>query len=51
MRNDRERLIDMLEAISQIEKYGIQGKDRFTRDELIQTWMVHYCNDYWGGSK
>ncbi|MDJ0554886.1 MAG: nucleotidyltransferase [Microcoleaceae cyanobacterium MO_207.B10] len=42
MRDDRERLIDMLEAIYQIEKYAIQGKDRFTGDELIQTWMVHH---------
>ena len=41
MRDDPERLIDMLEAISQIEKYAIQGKDSFTGDELIQTWMVH----------
>ena len=42
MRDDRERLRDMLEAISQIEKYVIQGKDRFTEDELIQTWMIHH---------
>ena len=42
MRDDRERLRDMLEAISQIEKYTIQGKDKFTEDELIQTWMIHH---------
>jgi uncharacterized protein with HEPN domain len=42
MRDDRERLRDMLEAISQIEKYAIQGKDRFIGDELIQTWMIHH---------
>ncbi len=42
MRDDRERLRDMLEAISQIEKYAIKGKDRFTDDELIQTWMIHH---------
>ncbi|MDJ0579215.1 DUF86 domain-containing protein [Crocosphaera sp.] len=42
MRDDRERLRDMLEAISQIEKYAIQGQDRFTEDELIQTWMIHH---------
>ncbi|WP_107670451.1 DUF86 domain-containing protein [Cyanothece sp. BG0011] len=42
MRDDRERLRDMLEAIAQIEKYAIQGKDRFTEDELIQTWMIHH---------
>ncbi len=42
MRDDRERLRDMLDAIHQIEKYAIQGKDRFTEDELIQTWMIHH---------
>ncbi len=42
MRDDRERLRDMFEAISQIEQYAIQGKDRFTEDELIQTWMIHH---------
>lgn len=42
MRDDKERLRDILEAISQIEKYAIQGKDRFTDNELIQTWMIHH---------
>jgi uncharacterized protein with HEPN domain len=42
MRDDPERLKDMLDAISQIEKYLIQGKDRFMQDELIQTWMIHH---------
>jgi uncharacterized protein with HEPN domain len=42
MRDDGERLRDMLEAISQIEKYVILGKDKFTEDELIQIWIIHH---------
>lgn len=42
MRNDRERLRDILEAISQIEKYAIQGQTEFQRNELIQVWVVHH---------
>ncbi len=42
MRNDRERLQDILDAINQIEKYAIQGKDKFMEDELIQTWIIHH---------
>ncbi|MDJ0728610.1 MAG: DUF86 domain-containing protein [Crocosphaera sp.] len=42
MRDDRERSQDILDAINQIEKYAVQGKDRFMEDELIQTWIVHH---------
>lgn len=42
MRDDKERLNDILDAINQIEKYSVQGKDRFIEDELIQTWVVHH---------
>lgn len=42
MRNERERLLDILEAIERIEKYGEEGKDAFEADELIQTWIVHH---------
>ncbi len=42
MRGDRERLFDIHEAIQRIERYAIQGRAALTRDELIQTWMVHY---------
>ena len=37
MRDDRERLLDILEAIDQIEKYAARGREAFERDELIQT--------------
>ena len=42
MRNERERLLDILEAIERIEKYAQEGKDAFESDELIQTWIVHH---------
>ncbi len=42
MRNDRERLLDILESIERIEKYAARGQEAFTTDELIQTWIVHH---------
>lgn len=42
MRSDRERLLDILEAIERIEKYAAEGKKAFESDELIQNWMVHH---------
>ena len=42
MRGERERLLDILEAIERIEKYAEEGKDAFEEDELIQTWIVHH---------
>ena len=41
MRSDRERLLDILEAIERIEKYAARGKEAFLADELIQNWMVN----------
>jgi uncharacterized protein with HEPN domain len=42
MRYDRERLLDMLEAIEKIESYASQGRMTFDNDELVQTWVVHH---------
>jgi uncharacterized protein with HEPN domain len=42
MRQDGERLQDILEAIGQIERYVLRGKDAFQTDELVQIWMVHH---------
>ena len=42
MRSERERLLDMLEAIERIEKYALQGKGAFLADELLQNWMVNH---------
>ena len=42
MRNNHERLQDILDAIAQIEKYATQGKDSFEQNELVQVWIVHH---------
>ena len=42
MRDDRTRLQDILEAVEHIEKYGARGRAAFERDELVQTWIIHY---------
>ena len=42
MRSDRERLLDILEAIEQIEKYVGKGRSAIEQDELLQTWFVHH---------
>jgi uncharacterized protein with HEPN domain len=42
MRNDRERLLDILEAIEKIEKRVGSDRKAFDRDELLQVWAVHY---------
>ena len=36
MRNDRERLLDMLEAIEAVNRYAAKGRTAFDNDELIQ---------------
>ena len=42
MREDREKILDIREAIEQVEKHAVEGKDAFDRDELIQIWMIHH---------
>jgi uncharacterized protein with HEPN domain len=42
VRNDCERLHDILEAIIRIERYAEQGKGTFEQDELIQTWIAYH---------
>jgi len=42
MRDDRERLLDIAEAIERIERYTIRGRSAFEEDELIQTWVLHH---------
>jgi uncharacterized protein with HEPN domain len=34
MRDDSERLKDILDAIAQIERYSLQGRDRFEQATL-----------------
>jgi len=54
MRDDRERLLDIQEAISKIEKYMPSRDARHTtKMNLIQNWIVHHLQiipppDHWG---
>jgi len=41
MRNPKERLLDILDAITKIERYAARGREAFERDELIQVWILH----------
>jgi uncharacterized protein with HEPN domain len=40
MRSDREKLLDILEAIERIDRYAVQGRVAFEQNELIQTWVT-----------
>jgi len=42
MRDDRQRLQDILEAIELIEKYASKGRAAFEQDELIQIWFLRH---------
>ena len=42
MRDDRQRLLDILDAVERIEKYSVKGRDTFFSNELIQIWIVHH---------
>ena len=42
MRDRRERLRDILEAIERTEKYAARGKAAFDQDELVQVWILHH---------
>ena len=42
MRDDRERLLDIQEAIQRIGKYAKKGRAAFEQDELVQNWIVHH---------
>jgi uncharacterized protein with HEPN domain len=42
MRQLRERLEDILEAVAQIETEQAKGKASFDENPLVQVWMVHH---------
>lgn len=42
MRDDREWLLDILEALEKIEKYADLGETNFFEEELVQIWIVYY---------
>lgn len=42
MRDPRERLKDILEAIAAIERYLSRGREAFEQDELLQVWFLRH---------
>ena len=42
MRDDRERLRDVLEDRERIEKYAVRGRQALASEDLLQTWVVHH---------
>lgn len=42
MRDPKERLRHMLEAIAAIERYLSRGRSDFEQDELLQVWFVRH---------
>ena len=42
MRDPKERLRDVLEAVSAIERYADRDRTAVERDELLQTWFLHH---------
>ncbi|WP_440950697.1 HepT-like ribonuclease domain-containing protein [Methanosphaerula subterraneus] len=42
MRDDPERVLDILEAIERIEKVTVRGRDYFYNDEMAQVWVIHH---------
>ncbi|HIK24042.1 MAG TPA: DUF86 domain-containing protein [Thermosynechococcus sp. M3746_W2019_013] len=42
MRDPKERLRDILDAIARIERYASRGREAFEHDELIQVWIFHH---------
>ena len=42
MRNDRERVLDALEAIDRIDRHTRGGEAEFRQNELVQSWVVRH---------
>lgn len=42
MRSEKERFLDMLEAIERIEDRTPASLDLFADDDLLQVWIVHH---------
>ena len=42
MRDDRERVLDILEAIERIQKISVRGREYFYNDEMAQVWVIHH---------
>lgn len=41
MRRDRERLLDIIEAIERIERHTRAGRAALADQELVQVWVIH----------
>ncbi len=41
MRGDRERLLDIVEAITRIGRHTVGGRSSLEDDELVQIWIIH----------
>ena len=42
MRSDRERLLDIQEALANIGRYTASGRAGFDEDELVRSWVVRH---------
>jgi len=42
LRDDRQRLTDIQEALEKIDRYSNRGKEQFLSDELVQVWVIHH---------
>jgi uncharacterized protein with HEPN domain len=42
MRDDRERILDIIEAIDRIERVSGRGREYFYNDEMAQVWVIHH---------
>ena len=42
MRDPKERLRDILDAIAAIERYAGRNREQFLRDELVQVWFLRH---------
>lgn len=42
MRDDRQRVLDIVEAIDRIAAKAKVTQDEFAKDEMLQVWVVHH---------
>jgi len=42
MRDSKERLLDILQAINAVERYGDRDRTVFERDEMLQVWFLRH---------
>ena len=42
MRDPKERVLDILDAIAAIERYSDRDREGFERDELLQVWFLRH---------